>query len=180
MFKMIGHLFSRMKETIRIEVHRELSAFLLNIRSQRDGCAAVFTSLFLVQMSFIGFLAVSSSGQELARDRFQLNLDWREWAVIQVTPAMYNFENKIVYIDPTTEKPIHGFWVNHHTARGVYEVRRRSPLAKRNGCVQVLLSSRYRGRELVTLHKLCRDQYAITAIRIGVVDQQGEVIPRRK
>ena len=100
--------------------------FLIHCAQQRDWFGlALFGLLIAVAVAAVSIL-FSQTMKESALKRFQLASDsFPQWAVHQMVPAMYNFENKIKFSNVIDEQghfdtSEDSYWeeaVNHFPAR---------------------------------------------------------------
>ena len=119
-----------------------------------------FVAIFSIQAILIGSIALSQRAQELALKKYHLALPWGQWALIQMTPSMYNFENRAYWSREGSTTPPRPLWLNHHSARTLHEV----PLlpVKLEGCYEVKLDSNYRTTSVQTTYKTCHQSDSVT------------------
>jgi len=133
--------------------------FLKDLRATSDHGAAALGALLVLAALFSLSLPISEHAARVGLERFHMRLSYPAWALLQLTPAMYNFENQwAVYeagdVDPTD--PLTVRWMNHHVTRVVYEVGRRWPLNNHPGCFRYVFRSAYQGQQLTTHYESCR------------------------
>jgi len=101
-------------------------------------------------------IAVFPQAAEFAMKRFHLTTDHKTiWALTQVIPSMYNFENKVKIeeIFDNNEASSYEFYVNHYPARMITGGSGRRHLLKRSNS-KVTLESSYRDVSVTTTYHL--------------------------
>jgi hypothetical protein len=125
---------------------------------RKDKSAAVFYAVLLFIFIFLAFLPFSGSVQRLLMGKFHLTLKpFSGWAVTQLLPAMYNFENKLFWSaemlnENLLANPAPGVYhlsVNHYPMRMVYFTPHRKAVVFSRP-LYIYLQSAYRGRAFVT------------------------------
>lgn len=135
-----------------------VSLALRELRLTRDTSGLALLLVVVVLGARLLLLPWSESQQKAALERYHLDTDFALWALLQLSPAMYNFGNQAIFeVDSATRGEAVRIWVNHHPARVLFEPAYWRQSLPQAGCLDVTLDTRYRSAAKKTGFRTCEE-----------------------